>query len=520
VFPPLSISSWARATTVPCHPGPAAGTACDTPGMSALTARLLVFFTSAAVLVLEILAGRMLAPYLGVRLETFTGIIGTVLAGISIGSWLGGRAADRIRPTLMLGPLLVAGGLLSLLASPIVTALGPEFSSAGPLEIVVLAALGFFAPAAVLSAVTPTVVKIRLHSLDTTGSVVGTLSAVGTAGAIFGTFLTGFLLVATTPSRWVVLGVGGTLVAAGVAFTFLHLRPVHRGTMAMMLVMVVAAGLLTGFTTGPCDVETAYSCVRVEVDPARPTGRILWLDTLRNSYVDLADPTYLEFRYARVMADVIAVAAPAGPLRVLSIGGGGFTLPRFLAATRPGTRNVVLELDPGVVEVAEADLGLVTGDDMVVVTGDARLTLATTEPGAFDLVIGDAFSGPAVPWHLTTEEYLTEVAYRLDEGGVMVLNLIDYPPLGFARAETATFAAVFDTVLVLAPPTYLTGAEGGNFVLVGSDAPLDAGGVRDAVGQRNGAEQVLAGDEVAEFTAGARVLRDDFAPVDQLISRP
>jgi len=490
------------------------------PGMSALAARLLVFFTSAAVLVLEILAGRMLAPYLGVRLETFTGIIGTVLAGISIGSWLGGRAADRIRPTLMLGPLLIAGGLLALLASPIVTALGPEFTSAGPLEIVVLAALGFFAPAAVLSAVTPTVIKIRLHSLDATGSVVGTLSAVGTAGAIFGTFLTGFLLVATTPSRWVVLGVGGTLVVAGVAFTFRHLPPVHRGTMATLAALVIAAGLLTGFTTGPCEVETAYSCVRVEVDPARPTGRILWLDTLRNSYVDLADPTYLEFRYARVMADVIAAVTPAGPLRVLSIGGGGFTLPRYLAATRPGTRNVVLELDPGVVEVAERELGLTTGADMVVVTGDARLTLDTTEPGSFDLVVGDAFSGPAVPWHLTTEEYLTEVAARLDAGGMLVLNLIDYPPLGFARAETATFAAVFDTVLVIAPGDFLAGEAGGNFVLVGSDAPLDPAAVTERIASRDGAEEVLSGAGIDEFVAGARLLRDDFAPVDQLISRP
>jgi len=490
------------------------------PGMSALTARLLVFFTSAAVLVLEILAGRLLAPYLGVRLETFTGIVGTVLAGISLGSWLGGRAADRYRPTLLLGPLLIAGGLLALLAPPVVTALGPEFTTAGPLEIVVLAALGFFAPAAVLSAVNPTVVKIRLHSLDTTGSVVGTLSAVGTAGAIFGTFLTGFLLVATTPSRWVVIGLGAVLVATGIAFTLRYLRPVHGGTMATVVALVVAAGLLTGFATGPCDVETAYSCVRVQVDPARPSGRTLWLDTLRNSYVDLADPTYLEFRYARIMADVIAAAAPAGPLEVLSIGGGGFTLPRYLAAVRPGTRNVVLELDPGVVEVAERELGLVTGEDMVTVTGDARLTLRTTAPGSFDLVIGDAFSGPAVPWHLTTKEFLTEVEDRLDEGGLVVLNLIDYPPLGFARAETATFAAVFDTVLVIAPPDFLAGEAGGNFVLVGTDGALDDAAVTERIRSRGGAEVVLSGAEIDGFVAGARVLRDDFAPVDQLISRP
>ena len=153
--------------------------------MSTVAARVLVFFASASVLVLEILAGRMMAPYVGVTLESFTGIIGTVLAGIAIGSWLGGRLADRYPPRRILPIVLISGGILALLTYPIVTLVGPS-SSASPVDIVVLAAVSFFAPAAVLSAVTPTVTKIRLHTLAETGSVVGRLSAIATAGAIFG----------------------------------------------------------------------------------------------------------------------------------------------------------------------------------------------------------------------------------------------------------------------------------------------------------------------------------------------
>ena len=142
--------------------------------MSPVVARSLVFFTSAAVLVFEILAGRLLAPYVGVTLETFTAIIGTVLAGISLGAWLGGRAADRFSPARLLGPLLITGGLLSLAAPTIVEVFGPTLRGGDAIKIIILTALAFLLPAVVLSAVTPVVVKLQLADLARTGTVVGT----------------------------------------------------------------------------------------------------------------------------------------------------------------------------------------------------------------------------------------------------------------------------------------------------------------------------------------------------------
>ncbi len=470
-----------------------------------------MFVTSAAVLILEILAGRLLAPYLGVSLEVFTGIIGVILAGISVGAWAGGRAADRSDPRRLLGPLLVAGGLTAVASPLIVDLVGPA-ASTGPLSIVTITVLGFFAPAAVLSAVSPIVVKIRLSSLQETGSVVGTYSAIGTAGAIFGTFVTGFVLIAAFPTRPIVITLGVALTMLGIAMWVGRRVWGLVGPVCGLLVLVTLVLVLDG----PCQYETSYHCAVVEVDPDRPTGRLLVLDRGHNSYVDLADPTHLEFRYIRVMVDLIDTEMPPGPLDVLSIGGGGFTFPGYLDATRPGTEHLVLEIDGSLVDIGRRDLGF--GDEAEVVIDDARRSIEQVAEGSVDVVIGDAFTGLTVPWHLTTVEFVEEIANRLTPGGLYTVNVIDRAELEFARAEAATLAAVFEHVAVFAPARYLAGDQGGNFVLAGSDQPMDIEQVETAILSRGGIEQAVTGEELTRFIDGSGPLVDDFAPVDQMLS--
>ncbi len=487
-------------------------------GMAPWGAKALVFFTSAAVLVLETLAGRLMAPYVGVTLETFTGIIGTVLAGIALGAWLGGRAADQFPPQRIIGPALIVGGILTLLSPAIITIVGPALRGGKPLDIVLLTSLGFFLPAVVLSAVSPIVVKIQLHDLAETGAVVGRLSAMGTAGAIFGTFVTGFVLLAAMPSRPIVMAVGGALILVGVILGIRGGR-LNGGATAGLLAVGFVAGALNIAAPGPCEIETAYFCAQVTVDETRASGRILWLDTLRHSYVDLEDPTYLEFRYANIIDDAVATQTE-GPLDALYVGGGGFTLPRWLNEIRPGSTNTVLELDDELVDIAVDDLGLDVDEIDRIEVGDARLTLNALDDQAFTLVVGDAFGGQSVPWHLTTKEFLESVESRMDDSGIYAMNLIDYQPLGFAKAETATLLDVFDHVMVIAPFDYFEGPRGGNFVLVASNSPLDAEAMEDALLARGGEETVRTGEELVTWVGDARVLIDDFAPVDQLISGP
>ncbi len=489
--------------------------------MRPVIAGLIVFFASAAVLALEILAVRLLAPHLGITLEVTTGVIGTILAGIAVGTWVGGQLADRADPRRLLGPILVAGGLLALAVIPVLSLVEAADVGPGPWAVLLYAGAAFFLPAAVLSAASPTVVKLQLHHLGQTGTVVGSYSAIGTTGAIAGSFVTGFVLVVAWPTRPIVIAIGVALIAAGllIAWRLGRVRP--GGLLALVLALAGGTALWTVASPDPCQRESAYFCISVEPASADGSERLLRMDTLRHAYVDLDDPTHLEFAYTRLLGDIAdALAPPSQPVRALHIGGGGFTLPRYIAATRPGSANRVLELDPVVVEVAETELGLEPSPDLSIEIGDARLGLAHEPPDAYDLVIGDAFAGPAVPWHLTTREFLSEIARTLGPAGIYAANIIDHPPLSLARAELATLREVFKYVGVFGPGSRVAGTSGGNVILLASDEPLPAVGILAANRARAGRDALVDDPAaISTFTHGAVILRDDYAPTDQLLTR-
>lgn len=486
-------------------------------------AGLLTFIAAASVLVLEIAAGRLLAPFVGVSLTTYTGIIGVILAGIAIGAWLGGRAADRFGPDRLIGPTFVAGGIAAIASIPTVDAVGALGPGAEFGGIVVLAGAGFVLPATILSAVGPMIVRASLTDLGTSGALVGRLTAIGTVGAISGTFLTGFVLLGLVPTRPLIAGVGFLLVAVGVVAAW----AIGRGRTAAALAiagLLAGSGLLAASAASPCLRESAYYCIAITTDPAgQGNGRTLVLDRVRHAYVDLGDPSNLGFRYIRWIVDASApvVEGRGGDVDVLHVGGGGFSLPRHLEAAHPASRHTVLELDPAVLATARSDLGFAPTDRTTVIVGDARLSVGDLPPDGFDLVVGDAFGGLSVPWHLTTREFLAEVDGLTRPGGLYVMNIIDREPLRFARAETATLRSLFEHVVVIAGGSPLAGSGGGNLVLVASHEPIDAEAIRARIHARGdlGAAILWTPADLDEFAAGAPILTDDFAPVDQLLGR-
>jgi spermidine synthase len=481
-------------------------------GLGDWTAAALVFGSSGAVLVVELAALRLLAPYFGLTLETNTLIIGLALAAIAIGSWMGGRAADRFAPRALLGPLLaVSGGAVALLPA-VVRGTG----AADPSSLLLASALGIGVPTALLSAVTPVVTTLRLTTLAETGTVVGRLSGIGTLGAIAGTVLTGFVLVSLVPVSAILVGLGAVLVVVSVLVD-LRLRS-WRGPASAAAVVSLAA-LAAPVVPGGCDVETSYHCAEVRVDGDRPSGRLLVLDGLGHSYVDLDDPTHLEFDYTAAIASVVDVSFPAAePLEAYHLGAGGLTVPRYLEHARPGTSSLVSEVDDGVVEIAVERLGVEPGPDLEIRVEDGRTALAELPAASRDLVVGDAFGGVSVPFHLATREALVEVDRVLAPEGLYVANLIDHPPLGFARAELATALSVFDHVSLAAAPATVAGEDGGNLVAVAGDRPVDLDRWLERLDGRDVEWHAITGAELDRWVGQADVLTDDHAPVDQLLT--
>ncbi|MBV7700399.1 fused MFS/spermidine synthase [Streptomyces sp. TRM70350] len=490
-------------------------------GLGPRAAAVLVFGSSAAVLVVEIVALRLLAPYLGLTLETSTMVIGIALTAIALGSWLGGRIADQVDPRRLIGPSLAVSGVVVAL-TPAVLRTAAEWA---PATLLFIASLTILVPGALLSAVTPIVTKLRLTSLAETGTVVGRLSGVGTVGAIVGTVLTGFVLVSRLPVSGILIGLG-TLLVVGSALVEWRTRGWRTrgwsGTPALTLV-IVAGGLATTVAPGGCDTETRYHCARVVADPDRDSGRTLVLDGLRHSYVDVDDPTFLEFAYVRAIASVVDAAFPKGePLVAHHLGGGGLTVPRYLAATRPGTRSLVSEIDSGVVRINRDQLGLRTEAGIDVRAEDGRLGLRRLDADSRDLVVGDAFGGVSVPWHLTTVEAMTDVRRVLNDDGLYVANLIDHGDLAFARAEAATLSETFEHVALVGEPADIgldptATSKGGNLVVLASNRPVDLRATQETLDARQTGWKIATGDDLTSWIGDAQPLTDDYAPVDQLL---
>ncbi|MGW7461486.1 spermidine synthase [Streptomyces sp. NPDC054797] len=241
---------------------------------------------------------------------------------------------------------------------------------------------------------------------------------------------------------------------------------------------------------------------------------LLTVDGAPQSYVDLDDPQHLEFEYARRLAHVLDCAAePGRALDLLHLGGGALTLPRYVAATRPGSRQDVVEFDAGLVELVAEHLPLPQDCGVHVHTADARAWLESAAAGSADVVVADVFGGSRVPAQLTSVEYARAAARVLRPGGLYVANLADGAPFDFLRSQLANFRAAFTELALIAEPGVLRGRRFGNAVLLASDAPLEVAPVARRCAADPFPARVEYGDGLARFMRGAAAVADaDAAP--------
>jgi spermidine synthase len=242
----------------------------------------------------------------------------------------------------------------------------------------------------------------------------------------------------------------------------------------------------------PVTLQTAHALAEVVADPRRPSSRMLLLDGREAGQVDLADPRALTFAYMRRIADLIdAFRAPGAAIDVLHLGGGACALPRYVATTRPHSRQLVWEIDPDVVALAREHLGLRGFPGLRVKVGDAAELIAARPERSADLVIGDAFDGPHVPASLSTAAFADEVRRVLRPAGVYALNVIDVPPQHELAEHHALIRERFAHVAWVAPPGVLRGRAPGNAVVLACAAPLPLAALRRAANAAVPREQVL-----------------------------
>ncbi|MGW0468258.1 spermidine synthase [Streptomyces sp. NPDC003027] len=258
------------------------------------------------------------------------------------------------------------------------------------------------------------------------------------------------------------------------------------------------------------DVDQGTARLMPDVD--RERAWLLTVEGAPQSYVDLDEPTHLEFEYARRLAHVLDGAADEGaPLDVLHLGGGALTLPRYVAATRPGSRQDVVEADRGLLDLVTEHLPLPAGSGVTVHGADARAWLEEAPAASADVLVADVFGGSRVPAHLTSAEYARAARRVLRPGGIYLANLADGAPFAFLRSQLATFAAFFAELALIAEPAVLRGRRFGNAVLVASDAEIDIARLARRAAADAFPARVEYGASLARFTGDARPVHDEDA---------
>jgi spermidine synthase len=255
---------------------------------------------------------------------------------------------------------------------------------------------------------------------------------------------------------------------------------------------------------------------RVELlgDLDRPGAFMLLVGGVAQSHVDLDDPRHLELEYMRRIGHLVDLAAPAGtPLRVLHLGAGALTLARYVAATRPGSRQLAVEADAEVAAVVRERLPLSQpeGGGIEVRVADARAVVEHVPAGSFDVLVADIFAGGQTPAHVTSAEFTAAAARALAPGGLYAVNVGDGPPLAHARGRMAAVRSVFRHACVIAETTVLAGTTFGNLVVAAAARPLPVADLAARAASDPSPAQVVADAALDLFLARSTPITDAHA---------
>jgi predicted membrane-bound spermidine synthase len=496
-------------------------------------AYIVVFLVSFSMLVIEVVAGRILAPHVGVSLFTWTSIIGVVLAGISGGAYLGGMMADRFPRFPTLGWILFLSSLAVFSISPLINWIGESvFHTHLMVRILWVTAVVFFVPSCLLGMISPLVVKLVLSHLEEAGSVAGRIYAFSTVGSILGTFTAGFFLISWMGTRNLLFATGVLLLLSAPLFGGFFTQ---RWRIAVFLAFLLLLWPLYRYTSSPAlDKETFffkesnYFTIKLKKEPGSPSNPLitLYLDNLSHSRSDPGNPLHLDFRYIRSYEEIVRWwTSRRESFRTLFIGGGGYTFPRFIETKYPKAEIEVVEIDPEVTRVSQRHLGLSAMSKVQTFNEDARWFVMNLKgEGRYDLIFEDAFNDLSIPYHLTTQEFAIHLKRLLKKDGLLLTNVIDRFEKGsFLPSYIRTLEQVFGRgnvhLITLGEFRDYTGVT--NRIVLTSPQKLEiedlAKGL-NSLGKNERMSYIVPQELLQQYLRqfSPIILTDDYVPVDNL----
>lgn len=492
-----------------------------------------VFLASFSMLVIEIVAGRILAPYVGVSLYSWTSIVGVVLAGISVGAYLGGILADRYPHLPTLGWILFLSGLGVVSISPLTDMIGGTFFRTSLMvRILLVTAILFFIPSCILGMVLPVVVKLTLRNLEKTGNVVGKIYAYSALGSILGTFTTGFFLISWMGTRNLLFTTGTLLLLAAPFFGGFFIQ---RKRMVAFLILLPFLWLLHRYAFSPVLdertfflKESNYYTIMLKGNSGDSKDRLitLYLDKLNHSCSDPNNPFRLEYRYIQSYKEIIQwQAGKKESFKTLFIGGGGYTFPRFIEARYPNAEIDVVEIDPEVTQVSKKYLGISLTSKIQTFNEDGRWFVMNCKgEEIYDFIFEDAFNDLSIPYHLTTKEFAIQLKRLLKKDGLLLTNVIDRFVKGsFLPSYIRTLEDVLGQgnvhLITLGPFQDDMGVV--NRVVVASPQKLDIedlGSSFNNMGQNERISHIMPQEKLQHYLDqfSPVILTDDYVPIDNL----
>ena len=477
-----------------------------------------VFLSGALTMMLELIAARVLSPYVGSSNLIWTTIIGIMLISMSIGYWFGGKIADKNKQNdcnILSNYLVISAIATSVIPILEVLLIGILSMLVSNLIIVAIICtiITFGIPSFFLATVSPIAVKIRNNSMDNVGTTSGKISSLSTIGSIFGTFFAGFVLIPNLGVRNIILGCS-ILLWILAAYLFENKNKKYYLVMFLKLMIIIglniAGGLLFAFEHPEIakDVDSEYSRIWVrEIKDGENTYKTLQVDTGIESYIN-QDTGKMGARYLYYY-DLFEYYNKDAE-NALMIGGAAYTYPMHYLQKYENKKIDVVEIDAKMTQIAEEEFGLDKNNaNLGLITQDGRSYLNYNEK-KYDTIFIDAFKGLNVPFELTTYEAMQKAYSSLNENGLVITNIIsslEGEGSDFIKYEYSTYKAVFDDVKLFKVNPNNSDSEEQNLILLGVKGNLD---IND---DKNEEYSELLSNEIEGFTSDKPIVTDDYAPI-------